>query len=887
MFNHLNVETATHVDSFTEMQPTAMAFVKTKIGTPRDARLQTVFDGDYRYKQAVVIKDDPEDGSKKITWEVIRQNDCAAMRANFMPIAKYSYGYTSMGKMAFKNFTEAQMSLSVGRASGTIEDKLISELIGKQFVLVRNGIRPILYVVENLTTLKEVGTSVTITLAECKAWASKYTAKYNKEILAGTMPKPLTWYQCGVTSTSTQRKGDLELFSSEYPLSERINRLTANGLNFLKSVYGSEKLKAEEAIKLATRLSLPETNSIAWGNLNTLAVYAGKLSDNGVEFGDGTIIMNEEAFNRGAAEHGIDLVKSTGTVIQCRTSFIKGCGQIVDKFTMTQILKANKGDGVVFVDVTSQKDVIEAMTAIQKKTITNKLVVFGKGHSIQEMLNVDMFVDLNSLKAGFDLSLQPEISVMEIAHLHDGVNTSSQIIAGAMRSLVFQKNFSSIAKEVLDEKFKVPKIPNTMGLSELGFDNFAEDLLWKIAPQFVKEMPAMLRSQKNKIIKSCLSKINNLNFKVKGWYLKGVCDNGCLFGIKLLHKNEVYAPGIKQDDGTMGELFRHPKMAEGEHARVKIVTEKTLLKRVSNTPLTWGAKEALSRMIKSLAPGAVMLPSWDPELAAKLGGADYDGDGFDLITDHRIVAAYEGIPEGAIHFGKDLPSNEKFLLNDNIVNEAYAATIHNGNHNVGQLVNFGYKMRAVKADIESGKLSQTIWTKLFSSRPWLTWKKEEDKLDSISNGLSKNIGELFLPGKKAYQPLLTKMAKAGEKIDGEAVKEFGIRVYESDILNINNFYAILCDLEIAMASVVGRNIDAAKSGAKVYCPLFVLSHMFKSGIKAEISMAKTENGEEQLVVPKSGIVKFGRSIAYATEDPCFLLKVEAAKYFSQKVNENY
>lgn len=114
MFNHLNVETATHVDSFTEMQPTAMAFVKTKIGTPRDARLQTVFDGDYRYKQAVVIKDDPEDGSKKITWEVIRQNDCAAMRANFMPIAKYSYGYTSMGKMAFKNFTEAQMSLSVG-----------------------------------------------------------------------------------------------------------------------------------------------------------------------------------------------------------------------------------------------------------------------------------------------------------------------------------------------------------------------------------------------------------------------------------------------------------------------------------------------------------------------------------------------------------------------------------------------------------------------------------------------------------------------------------------------------------------------------------------------------------------------------------------------------
>lgn len=887
MSNYLNVETATHVDSFEEILPTTMAFCKTKIGTPRDARLQTVFDGDYRYKQAVVIKDDPEDGSKKITWEVIRQNDCAGMRAGFMPIAKYSYGYTSVGKMAFKNFTEAQMSLSIGRASGTVEDKLISELIGKQFVLIRNGIRPVLYVVENPTTLKEVGGSTTITIAECKAWASKYTAQYSKEILAGTMPKPLSYYQCGVTSTSTQRKGDLELFSSEYSLAERINRLTANGLSFLKSVYGSEKLKAEEAIKLATRLSLPETNSVAWGRLNTLAVYVGKLSYKGVDFGDGTIIMNEKAFNRGAAEHGIDLVKSAGTVIQCRAAFIKGCGQVVDKFSMMEILSANKGDGVIFVDVTSQKDVIKAMTAIQKKAITNKLVVFGKGHNVQEMLNVDMFVDLNSLKAGFDLSLQPEISIMEIAHLHDGVNTSSQIIAGAMKSSVFQKSFLSIAEEILDGKFKAPRTLDTISASKLGSDNFAEDLLWKIAPQLVKEMPAMLRSRQNKIIKSSLNKINNLSFKVKGWYLKGICDNGCLFGIKLLHKNEVCASGIKQNDGTIGELFRHPKMAEGEHARVKIVTKETLLKRIRNTPLTWGAKEALARMVKSLAPGAVMLPSWDPELAAKLGGADYDGDGFDLITDRRIVAAYEEIPEGAIHFGKDLPSNEKFSLSDNIVNEAYAAAIHNGNHNVGQLVNFGYKMRAVKADIESGKLSQTIWTKLFSSKPWVTWEKEEDKLDSISNGLSKNIEELFLPDKKAYQPLLTEMTKVGKEIDGEAVKEFGVRVYESDILSIDNFYAILCDLEIAMASVVGRNIDAAKNGAKVFCPLFVLSRMFKSGIKAEINMVKAKNGEEQLVIPKSGLVKFGRSIVYATEDPCFLLKVEAAKYLSQKVEENY
>ena len=887
MFTCLNIETAAHIEQFVKMLPTKAAFYETKSGTPRDARLQTVFNGNYRYKQAVVIADDPEDGSKKIAWEVIRQNDCAAMRAGYMPVAKYSYGYTSSGKMFFNNFTEAQLTLSVGQASGTIRDKLVAELIGKEFILVRNGVHPRLYVIKDLQTLKEVGTSTTVSLVDCKDWATKYTAQYNKEILAGTMPTPLVWYQCGITSTSTQRKGDLELFSLEYPLDERINKLTANGLIFLESVYGSEKLKAKEAIKLAARLSLPETNSINWGKLESLAVYAGKLDNNGVEFGDGTIIINESAFNRGAAEHGIDLTESAGTVIQCRSAFIKGCGQVVSPFAMTEILAANKGDGVIFIDVASPKDVLDAMIGIQKKTIKNKLVIFSKKNQhASEIFNVDMFVDLNALKAGFDLSLQPEISIMEIAHLHNGVNTSSQIVAGAMRSPVFMKIFLSIVKEAIDKKFQVPEMPNTIGISELGSDNFAEDLLWKIAPQFVKNVPAMMRSQRVKIVKSCLNKINKLNFEVKGWYLKGVCDNGCLFGIKLLRKNEVYAPGTKQDEGIVGELFRHPKMAEGEHARVKVVIKETLLKRIRNTPLSWMAKKALAEMISALAPGAIMLPSWDPELAAKLGGADYDGDGFDLIVDRRIVMAYKGIPEGAIHFGEDLPSDEEFTLSDNIANEAYAAAIHNGNHNVGQLVNFGYKMRAVKADVESGKLSQTVWSKFVFSKPWLAWKKE-DKLDNISNGLSKNIGELFLPGKKAYQPLLTEMAKAGEKIDGEAVKNFGVRVYESDILNVDGLYAVLCDLEIAMASVVGRNIDAAKSGAKVFCPLFPLSRMFKSGIKAKLDIKKNENGEEQLVIPKSGIVKFGRSITYATEDPCFLLKVESAKYLFQKVNENY
>lgn len=889
MKNIMNINSMVSVENFEELQPTACAFGATKLGTPSDGRLQTVFCGEIRHKQCLTIVSSVN-GKSKYSWQIIRQEETAAIRAGYLPIAKYSFGYTSTKnsefvKMPWKNFTTAQITLSVSHAVNDNGEKLVTDLIGKDFILVNNGEKCWLYRYDGGDALINVASGKEMSLKTVKQWADSFSSKNKYKIDAGLLPEPIIWYMSGTTSTSQQRKGDLELFRKDYALGNRINTLTGGGLDILKMVY-SKPQPANKAIKLASRLSLPETNSAFWGNCNAVAVFAGEWKYNGVAFADGTVTISEKLFKRGAKDKGYKFKHNAGTVIQCRNAFIKGCGDVVSKFVMKEII-ANYCDGtnIVLVNIDDNRSVIKAMVDIQSGEIENKVVIFAKisKHStVSSILDqIDLFVDKNALKASFDLTKKPDFFVMEMAHLSHGVNTSSQIVAGAVRGKNFMENFLSIAKENIDKKFIIPQTPKEVNFSELGSDDFAEDLLWKINPTFIKSIPSVKRSLKTKISKSCLNKINNLSFKVDGWYLKGVADAGCFFGKALLHKNEVYVPGVYLVDGKVGMLFRHPKMAEGEFAKVTYVSKQTLLDRIKTLELSSEAEIALAERVSNLAPGAIMLPSWDKYLAAKLGGADYDGDGFDFIIDSRIVETYSELQEGAIQFGKDEPSKSLISIDDQLVNNAYLASVMNGNYDVGQLVTFGYKMRAVKADIEIGKLDQEKWDSITNAGKETC--KYLPKIEEISGTVSKKVKEIFYEGKPAYSSFLVEKAAKGEEIDGKAVEEFGVKVYSSDFYDLNSFYAILCDLEIAMASVVGRNIDAVKTGARVFCPLFALSQMFKSGIKAQFAY---DSDSDKWEYPKHGVFKIKESgIGYATCDPCYQLKWLAVEYFKEQINK--
>lgn len=851
--------------------------------------------------------------------------DTLTNRLGYLAGAKYNGGIVSERdghcfSMATKDvFSDSQLTIEVGETKIKNEEGSAPEKLAN-FILAGYGqfiFSTVDEAGENYATLWQVvgenevslifssdpnryrngafvqGSSLSVYEALAKAYEREKAFK--AKIEEGKMHSVLTCYNFGVSSTSQERKVSITLIKSKESFlpetangiisldtnwrndrADMVNQMTGNVMKIYQAVYG-KKVAMDKLIKKTSRLSLPFTNSSDWGVVDGLAIYTGKFAG---DAWDGCQLMSEEFYLKGLKLHGFDMKSAAGTSLQGRVGTNKAYQLVVSNLGfLVMTFKQKVGARMLWVDPHKMEEsaLFNLINKIEKGEFKNTIIVFSKTKSIN---SISLFGDENTVKSGFD-PRGLHFNVMETNHnLHDKTKLSNQILGGCMDSPMFSETIKEIVKENIDEGFARGFSGSLSKISDLPSMDFVEDIVGKISDSYAWSNPVIARNLLVKAATSGKEMANNLNFKVDGFYAKILPDIGTLFREELLNPGEIMIPGKKGYElaGKRAVVVRHPKMSTREHYKVVVVTVRDILKRIrfayKNGKIGKESMDLLMELVGSIKEGAIMVPSSDPTLAAKLGGADYDGDGVAVITDSRIVRLYDDIKEGAINFGEKYKAENPIMVdfNNRCIDVAFYAMSSNGNEPVGLVVTFGFMIMSLIIEIKKGYLTQEKWNKIYSV---LAFKAKQNK-DSNAEDFFSSCNE---EESEAY--LLTKLTEdENYPVDAKAVEDVVKYHSKYNMSNLNNFYNLLLDLEICMSSVVGRTIDAVKTGEQVFVPCAFLRSYFKAGMSLDISFNKETR---KFNLPATGLDLV--NLVYITKDPLYQTKKMAMDYISKKLDD--
>ena len=702
---------------------------------------------------------------------------------------------------------------------------------------------------------------------ELKALQAKY-----KE---GKCPCPLRWYRPMVPTSSQMRRGVLPWFEVESPISnwekkivETIDKLSGGGASLLIDGYGNGKeVDLETGVKLANRWSLPLTQSSSLGKPEAIALYVGKWqTGDGYKFADGSAFIARALINRALKEHGFEKIWKQYGAEQVRAGFNKALG--LDVESIDPVIK-NHIDNLVTQIIFIDKDDEVACATIAKEVQMGEhqcsMIIFTSKGKVEakDYTGVELYFDLNAWKAAFNVALLTEAFIMEVPHESKMSVTSSQILGGAVNTTVFQEMAGKIVESYVNSLFDLSN--NNINLGEANNDTFVDGLLPKVDAKKVLSDKNLYKVWKKALKKRFLSACDNFNFTIEGSYCKGIPDLTTFFnlkyGITVLKAGEVFIPGLPEGELI---LIRHPKMAEGEFAKVYNVSLETLLCRLWDL-FNEGEIEAeeaafIENFYKRLQKGVLVFSSEDKGIFGCLGGADLDGDGFLAITDERVKAMYKELTPHTIDFGEPAVSDKKLKMGARLYVDAYLSNLRNPNYQVGQVVTFGYMLRYIANDIKSGKINEAIIARL-----------------AEKNSFFKAYG-----GK--YSNPIRKAIASGLTVDEQVIVRATEEAKASATADLANFKEICEDFAQGYASVVGRTIDSTKHGDVVTAALMEeIGESFRSGAKLSISFKKDT---DVFSIEKSGLhPTVTGGLQYYTGDPMYQLKVHAGEYFCKKLKE--
>ena len=702
---------------------------------------------------------------------------------------------------------------------------------------------------------------------ELKALQAKY-----KE---GKCPCPLRWYRPMVPTSSQMRRGVLPWFEVESPISnwekeivETIDKLSGGGASLLIDGYGNGKeVDLETGVKLANRWSLPLTQSSSLGKPKAIALYVGKWqTGDGYKFADGSAFIARGFIGHALKEHGFDKIWKQYGAEQLRAGFNKALA--LDVESIDPIIKCHANNlvaQVIFVDKDDEVACAVVAKEVQMGEHKGSMIIFTSKKKVEakDSTGVELYFDLNAWKAAFNVALLPEAFIMEVPHESQMSVTSSQILGGVVNTTTFQEMSRKIVEDYVNSLFDFSG--NNISLGEANNDTFVDGLLPKIDAKKVLSDKNLYKVWKKALKKRFLSACDNFNFTIEGSYCKGIPDLTTFFnlkhGITVLKAGEVFIPGLPEGELI---LIRHPKMAEGEFAKVYNVSLATLLGRLwtlfDQGELSEEAAAFIEVFYKRLQKGVLVFSSEDKGIFGCLGGADLDGDGFLAITDERIKTMYAELTPHTIDFGDPAVSDKKLTMGARLYVDAYLSNLENPNYQVGQVVTFGYMLRYIANDIKSGKLNEAIMKKLAEKNSF--------------------FGEF---GGRYSNPIRKAIA-SGLTVDEEVIVRATEEARICATANIVNFKEICEDFAQGYASIVGRTIDSTKHGDVVTAALLEeLGKSFRSGAKI---CGEFKEDSDKFSISKAGLqrTKMGE-LVYYTNDPMYQLKVYTGEYFTKKLEE--
>lgn len=875
------------------------------VGTPAESRKHLIYGGKAVNIQSITIGKDADGKNSFLAWNLQAKADSPVVRAGYLPAAKCQIafvtnadGVTCMVPSMVNEFSEGELTVDLGKEY-VLRYLDNSKYTGVFLRLIKLG-KPYLFAELKNGGWKVVSDEIDDDLdyytrsETIKKAIKEESLKHGEEIAKGLYPEVAIFYALYVPSTSMMRRGIISLFQIKSPKARwraerrrRINTLMGNVYNIIQKSVGNEVIPIAKVAKKAARLTLAFTNGASFSKPRSFALYTGKF-----DFADGAGLISAEMFKAGAKITGFELkdVDVCGSTIQGRFATCKGFFSVVDTLS-PYVLRCSELNNarLVFVNLNNEDEVLRVMNDFERGGHKNTILVFSKNPSL---VGLDMFVDANVCKAGFNPLSVPEFFGMEIPELKKTCRLSSQIVGGVSDIPEMGEIFAEIFSENIADFFR-HEDKWQMKISKIGNDGYVDDVIGQFNQSYVIRDPHAAGKAIKKIAQKFTKAINDYSFVVNGSYVKGVPDHGMYFANQgLLAENELYLPGINLSDGQEVVIFRHPKMDKGEYSVMQVVSLKRLLYRINMLNIDGEGRvlyrEALRHFVINMKSGNVMLPFQFPELARKLGGADLDGDGYVVVFDQRIVNLYKKVGENAIDFGEIKHSDKELLFDDSVIDNAYLSQIANGNYGVGQMVTFGYIMRQVLHDIKVGNLTQDIWDELIkSSKNWYDKRKPQEE---FATGETCSVAEFFKKDKAIHEyiPYVHELLKNGKALDVNAIVDFGRYTYQCDMTKVENFGAMLVDLEPIMASVVGHVIDATKNNEFVPCPVYAALHkLFRSGMKAHFDMDfNTATGVWSVKTPSSGIIYNNRGSAnYTTQDDCYILKQKCFDLLAKKLNE--
>lgn len=651
----------------------------------------------------------------------------------------------------------------------------------------------------------------------------------------------VTTYYSYISSPSAQRQTNMYFIKAKNDDSsyaeDKITDIIDNVTEGASSVILSGKdLDYTSAVKNASRLSLFMTGSTEFGDINSIALYVGEFSHEGVAYRDGCGTLNynvvADAYKKRFGER-IPKKDILGNGIQGRFGTVKGFHIVEAGVSIASTILAT-GKEIVFKDLNDIDH--DFIMAVQNKTaeVKDKIFIIGT----KDLKDVDFFGDLTVFKSAWDFSRLPvSFNAMEIGRKFTGKTSLAIQTASSWMALPeFKDVLMEIAEENLDKLFKL-RNKEDINLSDIQDIEFPDNSLMAVSPAFVMRDKVLFDGYLKQKMNAVERVINELKFDVDGVYGKIVYDKGLDFGINILADDEVFVGG-EYYKNILLDINRFPHNCSGEHFLCKAVSRKTILRRIDQLAvfgeIPISIYNAIRYFYEDLKEGLIAVPSANPRFAALLGGCDYDGDGVIAYADTRIVSMAKQTKSVAIDFGKTPKNKEMVKMNLWIKDRIYANMIANANDPIGVATNRNMMFVSLSSEID--KLSDEEFNTL------IRLVKAADK--------TKDGEYPHFCGNEVYERRYTTDSVL---IDAAETSEFINETMRCGFNIKANWKNILTDAQMVSASVIGRNIDSNKSGEKVPSLLKFVGKAIAAGmiknIKFEVKELNNRSDWEINYVP--------------------------------------
>lgn len=423
-------------------------------------------------------------------------------------------------------------------------------------------------------------------------------------------------------ATASGLRGKKSIYNAIYVKLEEGETIASSILNpQLHNIvkHANKKMTREQAIKFMSRPALAWTASKALAKIECSAFYNSKFD----------FIKERDTFD------GIAFI---------RASFLAKVLKITIDEACKLALQARPA-GVIKVQI---KVLHDDLFDVYAEFLNETGLLEITGGSIKD---IDFLYDKNSRKEKVDVN-DMDLEILAIGKMSE-VALSKQIIEKLfLEAALMDKEAGNdnTTKEVTDFIIALGEAKITDLMMDLvrGGKTVSSDVeyIYEIINQISKnKIPSATKSAMANTLRKVAKDIDKLSFTDGNMFYHTVyTDTAQLFGIEVIHEQEIYYPKMNKIDGKKGILFKYPSMGGKEFYSFETISFDTICKRLNSAKMKAKIRKALIADYKRISKDLVVLPA-SREVFNSCAGMDIDMDAAAIVFTELVVRILHGKEE--------------------------------------------------------------------------------------------------------------------------------------------------------------------------------------------------------------------------------------------------